>query len=233
MDVIINADDFGLTKGINEGILDAHINGVVTRATLMMNGLAVDDAIQLAKANPTLKVGIHLALTYGSPLLQQTESVLTNTDGTFKYASTDNSLSEKEVEQIRLEWHHQIKHFLESGLTLDHIDSHHHVHGWSDLKDVVLELSNHYKVPVRYTESLKAHPENLLTDSLFVGFYKKGVKMTLFEELSVLAVDSVEVMTHPAVVDEDLKRISSYADPREKETDILKSLSPLASMRLV
>src|ERR1700691_3292444 len=63
--LILNADDFGYTRGINEGIIRAHRDGVLTSATLMANGAAFDDAVERAKANPTLGVGCHLVLTGG------------------------------------------------------------------------------------------------------------------------------------------------------------------------
>src|SRR5215467_5847969 len=64
--VILNADDFGLTRGINEGIIRAHRDGILTSATLMANGPAFDDAVKLAKSNPKLGIGCHLVLSGGS-----------------------------------------------------------------------------------------------------------------------------------------------------------------------
>lgn len=233
MKVIINADDFGLSKGVNEGIIDAHNNGVVTRATMLMNGMAVDDAVRLAKTTPTLKVGIHLALSFGSPLNKEHTSKLVGENGKFKFTSIEQALNPLEQEQVKLEWHTQIEAFLKTGLELDHIDSHHHVHGWADLKDVVLSLSQEYGVPVRYVETLKDYPDNLLTEFLWLGFYKDGVKEGIFEELSKLSYDSVEVMVHPAVVDDQLRQVSSYTDDRERETILLKSIKPNSGMILI
>lgn len=65
MRIEINADDFGLTKGVTDGIIQAHQDGCVTSTTLMMNGLATDYAVEKALENPDLKVGIHLVLTWG------------------------------------------------------------------------------------------------------------------------------------------------------------------------
>lgn len=65
MRIEINADDFGLTKGVTDGIIQAHQNGCVTSTTLMMNGLATDYAVEKAAENPDLKIGIHLVLTWG------------------------------------------------------------------------------------------------------------------------------------------------------------------------
>lgn len=232
MKVIVNADDFGLTKGVNAGIIDAHKNGIVTRTTLMMNGHALDDALRLAKETPSLKVGIHLTLTFGHPLNKSSATELIDDNGKFKYTSIETSLTPKEVAQVKNEWHAQIDAFLDTGLTLDHIDSHHHVHGWEDLKDVVRELSAHYNVPVRCVDTLKDTPECLLTESLWLNFYKEGVKESLLKELTSLPYRSVEVMVHPAIVDDELRRLSSYSDLREEETRLLKSIDLVDGIQL-
>lgn len=233
MKIIVNADDFGLSEGVNEGIIDAHKNGVVTRTTLLMNGPAVDNAVELAKRTPTLKVGIHLALSFGSPLNKEHTHALIDSKGKFKYTSIEQSLTSSEKEQVKIEWRTQIEAFLKTGLKLDHIDSHHHIHGWKDLKDVVLSLSKEYDVPVRYVETLKAYPSNLLTEYVWLGFYKDGVREGFLSEVTKLPYDSVEIMVHPAVMDEQLKQLSSYTDDREREKEILKSVKPSEDMVLL
>ena len=65
--LIINADDFGLTGGVNRAIAEAHSRGVVTSATLMATGAAFDDAIARAKEKPRLSVGCHVLLVDGTP----------------------------------------------------------------------------------------------------------------------------------------------------------------------
>ena len=69
--LIVNADDFGFTRDVNAGIIEAHTRGIVTAATLMANGDAFDDAVQLAHANPSLDVGAHFVLIGGHSLLTQ------------------------------------------------------------------------------------------------------------------------------------------------------------------
>src|ERR1700685_4677998 len=64
-EVILNADDFGLTRGVNEGIIRGHREGILTSATLMATGPAFDDAVERALANPDLGVGCHLVLVGG------------------------------------------------------------------------------------------------------------------------------------------------------------------------
>src|SRR5256712_3264171 len=66
--LIVNADDFGLTEQVSRGILDAHREGIVTSTTLMANGGAFDAAVTLARRSPPLSVGVHLHLTQGAPL---------------------------------------------------------------------------------------------------------------------------------------------------------------------
>src|SRR4030042_5568247 len=66
--VIINADDFGLSPGVNRGILCGFRDGIVTSTTMMVNLPAFDDAVQIIKENPDLPVGIHLTLLWGKPV---------------------------------------------------------------------------------------------------------------------------------------------------------------------
>src|SRR5512141_57922 len=67
--LIVNADDFGLTTGVNRAIIECHQRGIVTSATLMANSAAFEDAVALAKQNPRLSVGCHVTLMDGEPLL--------------------------------------------------------------------------------------------------------------------------------------------------------------------
>src|SRR6266852_4510900 len=71
--LVINADDFGLTSGVNRGILESHQQGVVTSSTLMACGARFDEAAALAAQAPTLSVGCHVVLVDGSPLLNETQ----------------------------------------------------------------------------------------------------------------------------------------------------------------
>ena len=67
--LIVNADDFGFTSDVNEGIVEAHTHGILTATTLMANGPAFEDAVRLAKAHPSLDIGCHLVLVGGCSLL--------------------------------------------------------------------------------------------------------------------------------------------------------------------
>ncbi|WP_106496102.1 chitin disaccharide deacetylase [Lentibacillus sp. Marseille-P4043] len=224
MKVLFNADDFGLTKGVTDGIIKAHINGVVGATTIMMNGYAVDYAVTQAKQHPSLKVGVHLVLTWGKPLRNDVPNLVTS-DGTFIYKNTFRDMPYPNVDQVEQEWRTQINAFLKTGLPLHHLDSHHHVHGWEPLKKVIIKLAAEYDVPVRYVESLADHHDILLTDTLWVDFYGDGVNENVFEELRTLNVNTVEVMTHPAYIDDELLQVSSYLDKRKEELGLLCKLA--------
>lgn len=223
MKILFNADDFGLTKGVTDGIIKAHTDGVVDATTLMMNGLAYDYAVAQAKKHPTLKIGIHLVLTWGKPICREVPDLI-NQHGFFKFTSGFTTMCSPNIEQVENEWEAQIDRFLATGLPLHHIDSHHHIHGWYPLKEVVIKLAKKYNVPVRYVDSLKDHHELLLTEMLWIDFYDDGVTEHIFSELKELDVKSVEIMTHPAYIDDDLRKVSSYVEVRATELDILCSL---------
>lgn len=220
MKVLFNADDFGLTKGVTDGIIKAHTDGVVTSTTLMMNGYEVDYAVEQAKLHPSLKVGVHLVLTWGNPISNAVPDLITS-NGTFKYKNTFHTMDHPDVEQVEKEWKAQIEAFLKTGLPLHHLDSHHHVHGWEPMKEVIIKLATEYNVPIRYMESLANNKEILLTEKLWLNFYNDGINEDIFDELYELNVNSVEVMTHPAFIDNHLRQASSYLGKREEELEIL------------
>ncbi|HLR61514.1 MAG TPA: ChbG/HpnK family deacetylase [Lentibacillus sp.] len=224
MKVLFNADDFGLTKGVTDGIIEAHEDGVIGSATMMMNGHAVDYAVSQARKHPSLRLGVHLVLTWGKPVSHHVPG-LVNEDGDFRYKNTFFEMEPPNIKEVEMEWRAQIEAFLNTGLKLHHLDSHHHIHGWVPLKEVIVTLAHDYNVPVRYVDSLKEHPEILLTESLWPNFYGDGANVDVFDELKELNTRSVEVMTHPAYID-DLRSISSYLEKREEERKILCQIVP-------
>ena len=135
--LIINADDFGLTAGVNRAIVEAHEHGVVTSATLMANGPAFADAIALARSRPGLGVGCHVLLVDGAPLLDAT-AVRTlldrgNSSGpVFREGITRFGalalLGRLDENEIEAEATAQIRKLQAAGITVTHIDSHKHTH---------------------------------------------------------------------------------------------------------
>jgi chitin disaccharide deacetylase len=136
--LIINADDFGLTKGVNRAIVEAHERGIVTSTTLMANGSAFDDAVSLAQSRPRLGVGCHIVLVDGVPLVQETgthslldPSSTTRTprfrEGISKFAGLA-LLGRLAPDEIEAEAAAQIGKLQSSGIAVTHLDSHKHTH---------------------------------------------------------------------------------------------------------
>lgn len=132
--LIINADDFGLTAGVNRAIIEAHQRGVVTSTTMMANAGAVEDAVARART-VRLSVGCHAVLIDGAPLLPpQSVSTLVADgrgahfhDGWLGFAS--RALRRRfDPDQLAAEVEAQIRRIQQTGLTVTHVDSHKHVH---------------------------------------------------------------------------------------------------------
>jgi hopanoid biosynthesis associated protein HpnK len=129
--LIVNADDFGLTAGVNRAIVEGNRQGIVTSATLMANAQASAAAIDLARSQPGLKTGCHVVLIDGVPLSANLPS-LTNGSARFRsslkvfaIAAVRKKLAAEEIER---EVEAQVRKLQSSGITLTHVDSHKHTH---------------------------------------------------------------------------------------------------------
>ncbi|QIK70518.1 chitin disaccharide deacetylase [Erysipelothrix sp. HDW6C] len=231
MKVIINADDFGLTSGGNKAIIECHKNGILTSTTLMANTRYTEEAIALAKENPSLGVGVHMVLTTQSPLLK-THKTLVNEEGRFKY-SIDTIDEAIDLDEVFAEWDAQIE-AIKQHLDITHLDSHHHVHMHPILRPVTEKLAAKHGVPYRSRES--ELPTQVKVNEYF---YKDGVTRDFFVDLFTdKDYEAVDVMTHPAYVDDYLESISSYTHWRKDELDImcdpsLKALADANGIELV
>lgn len=224
MKLIVNADDFGYSRGVNFGIIDSYQKGIVTSTTMMMNMPAMEHAFELAKENPGLGVGIHLVLTCGSPIRDDVPS-LVNEKGEFHHIREIFSYAEET--DIEREFSSQIERFLSTGYTPTHIDSHHHVHTHELVLPIVLRLAERYHLPVRkFTEDplkMESFRRVKSTDLFLYDFYGDHLTYEMFEQLlsDVKECQTVEMMCHPAYLDTELLTGSSYALPRAKEVSIL------------
>lgn len=129
--LIVNADDFGLTSGVNRAIARANRDGIVTSATMMANARAFEEAVQLAQSQASLKTGCHVVLIDGESLRAHA-STLTDTSSRFRSSLKDfasaavrKQISQAEIEQ---ETEAQICRIQASGLNVTHVDSHKHTH---------------------------------------------------------------------------------------------------------
>lgn len=128
--LIVNADDYGHSPGISLGIRQAHLEGIVTSTSAMMNRpLAPAELTIAARACPNLGIGVHLVLTAGKPLLDASKvSTLVRSGGEFhKLSGFVDHLKGIDLDQVWAEWNAQVEKFVRHyGKNPDHLDSHHH-----------------------------------------------------------------------------------------------------------
>ena len=198
--LIVNADDLGRTAGINQGIVDAHRRGVVTSATLMVNFPYAAAVPALSAANPGLGVGLHVAL-----------NGLTG-------ASSREVLDEARAQLARF------RTIMKRDPT--HFDSHHHSHREVPAALLaLLTLGRETGRPVRAASpevGERLRREGVPTTDRFVeGFFDRGVTLEVLLGIIDGVRGTTELMCHPAVVDEELRTTSSYAEMRSRELEVL------------
>ena len=131
--LIVNADDFGRSPAINQAVVRAHQEGILTSTSLMVNEAGFDQAVKLAKENPRLGVGLHLTLLMGrSALPPERIPGLVNERGDFSESPVGAGMNyffkPSLREQLRAEIHAQCEKFHSTGLPLDHVNGHLHLH---------------------------------------------------------------------------------------------------------
>jgi predicted glycoside hydrolase/deacetylase ChbG (UPF0249 family) len=126
--LIVNADDFGASRGLNRGILECHTRGVVTSASLMVTGRAVHEAVAISRDYPRLSVGLHWDV----------------------WGEGERQFDIADVSAVRREFYRQVEEFHRlMGRMPSHIDSHHHLHRRPELLPVFRELVEPLAVPLR------------------------------------------------------------------------------------
>lgn len=244
--LVINADDFGFTPDVNEGIVEAHREGILTATTLMANGDAFEDAVERARSVPTLDIGCHLVLVGGASLAT----------GRRLPASIPQLLGALARRQIRAydELRLQILRILEAGIQPTHLDTHKHTHLAPPVLDAVARLAEEFGIgwvrrpfdfPLRarraaapfarqwtsraagllrprFHRVLEAH--HCRTTDHFAGFQITGRFRTreLVELLLALPEGSTELMCHPGRCGDALSRAPTrLKESREAELEAL------------
>jgi chitin disaccharide deacetylase len=149
--LIVNGDDFGLHTEINQGILYAYRNGILTSASLLANGEAFEEASAIARQEPGLETGVHLALTQLAPCLPGSHvSALLEGDGRFPNnpmaVLKKLSLGQIPEEQIEAEFRAQIERVRAAGLNISHLDGHQHVQVFPSAAGIVAQLAREYGI---------------------------------------------------------------------------------------
>lgn len=250
--LIINADDFGISRGVNIGIIEAAEAGVITSASTIVNLPGFADALDRAQSCPSLSLGLHLNFTVGRPLTAARSLTRRNT-GEF-YALpvlvARASLGLLDASEIARECLAQIDRMIESGFPPTHLDSHRHVHAHPAISATVARAAASrgvFRVRVP-NEPLRVNARDwratlkkvglLICASLsgqapaadranhFVGVSLQGGRSfatRLFALIPQLPAGTTELMTHPGYADSSLAALDSYTQGRETELRVLCS----------
>ncbi len=213
--LIVNADDFGVTESVNEGIIYGFKNGIITSTSLMVNRPYAKEAAQMAKdlstgrqEIPSLGIGLHFTVYDGNNQIIRGDEKLS-----IFFSSREN------LEKAITQFLNQIERFRElTGKMPDHIDGHHHAHKVPEFLPFIKEFSFKNKIPLRAIGPVKfidkfsdvLHPEYNSVENL-VQLLK-----TLPEGIS-------EIMTHSGFSSDELRKVSSLSDQREAELKTLTS----------
>lgn len=138
--LVVNADDFGFTKDVNEGIVHAHQNGILTSTTMMANGTAFDHAVELARDTPTLDIGCHLVLVGGASVAEPGRP-LPKTVGSMMAAVATGRL------RVYEELEAQVRRILDAGVDPTHLDTHKHTHLFPPVLEAVARISVEFEIP--------------------------------------------------------------------------------------
>jgi len=226
--LIVNADDFGRTPGVTDGTLEAHRNGIVTSATVMVLERAAAEAIRQARERaPRLSLGLHFVLTGGGPPAAAPAWVARLAPGGRFVRRAQELPRELSAEEVRRELEAQIAIFEAlAGRPPSHLDSHHHVALHSGVAPVFSQVARQKGLPAR---GASASARDALRqagvsvpDHFLDGFYAEGATAANLRALLAHLPDGVsELMCHPGFTDQPLLASSSYAKEREREVEIL------------
>ena len=225
MKLIVNADDYGMSRGVNLGIIEAHKNGIVTSTTLMVTMPEVDHGLLLARDCPNLGIGLHLNCTLGKPLTDCKSLIRDNGDFYKPRENPNQALFDEE--EIYREFSAQYDLFVRQvGRKPTHLDSHLYAHQvYPKAKAAALRLANEKGIAIREFQADGYEP------TVFYGDFKYKDGDTMDQMMEKLVGDDtpihsseiVELMCHPAYIDNDLFILSTYTVGRIKELDILTS----------
>jgi chitin disaccharide deacetylase len=150
--LIVNADDFGLTEQVSRGILDAHWEGIVTSTTLMANGGAFNAAVSMSHRAPRLGIGVHLNLSEGEPVSPALR-IPTLVDRTGRLHLSPGRLLQALVRRqvnlthVETELRRQITKIFSAGIMPTHLDGHKHVHILPGVSEIVIRLAQEFSIP--------------------------------------------------------------------------------------
>ncbi len=245
--LVVNADDFGFTPDVNQGIVEAHRNGILTATTLMATGAAFDDAVRWSKEVSSLDIGCHLVLVGEDPY-PRTVARLTR------------AVFLKQI-NVHQEFSTQVRKIVKAGITPTHLDTHKHTHLLPPVLDAVARISQEFQIPWvrrpfdipltpgsvsltkravskafgtvrgRFMRVLAAH--GCRSTDHFAGFQITGNynAQSLAQLIRTLPEGSTEFMCHPGVCGAELRGARTrLKESREEELRALTSVEVRAAL---
>lgn len=232
MRVVFNADDYGSHPRISRGIIEAMQRGVVRSTTVLAN-MVTDEEISWLANMPGISIGAHLNLTKGMPVTPFPRDFLNKHGGFSKeLIFSPEGGPVLPADAVREELNAQVSRLETGGFSLDHLDSHHHIHGFASVLDVIIELARDRNLavrptgpwmPVYLTAKGVRHPERLITG--FFGKNNIGEEhlMELLQDMLASGAPVAEVMCHPGFSDGLPEGHTGYREERELELQTLCS----------
>ncbi|SRX75904.1 ChbG/HpnK family deacetylase [Aequorivita antarctica] len=233
MKLIVNADDFGFSEEVNENIVKCHQKGIVTSATILSGGQKFEAAIQLAKENPKLGIGVHLAIDGPNNIGKKYATLLDPQTGEFY----EDVVAVKKIrngdfnfEELVSEYSLQIEKVKNEGITITHLDHHHHLHLYFPILKAVIEVGKKYKIPyIRPQKILYAannpFPKNIYR--LYHQFYLLNKYDTVDGYSSLIGCDENEMQTKfQSILNSNKKTIELVVHPLKENGEIDFLTSP-------
>ena len=228
LDVIVNADDFGWTKSCSLAILDAYEKKYIDTSTMMSTGAFFDEAVKLVKESGLKNyLGIHFDLTEGFPLTSEIrkDPFFCDSKGAFHmHVNRYKPLNKKQMEYVYEELNAQVNRFLETGLSIHHADSHHHIHTAPFIYPIFKKVMDAYGIKkIRIsrnigTMSFKKNIAKWLFNNLLIG--SQNAYSNFFGSFADFAETTVknrsglvEIMCHPDYNDQGHVVDRSKEDP--------------------
>jgi predicted glycoside hydrolase/deacetylase ChbG (UPF0249 family) len=250
--LVINADDLGISRGVNTGIMEAARAGVVTSASMLVNLPGFANALDRAASCAPLSIGLHLNLTLGRPLSKASSLTRPDTGEFYPLAVliTKASLGRLDAEDIAGECKAQIDRMTDAGFPPTHLDSHRHIHAHPAIFGAVRDAAasrglSRIRVPCEplrvnagdwratlkkaglliAARSTREMTDGGSTDHFFGLSLQGGQHFTsrLFHLIPRLPEGTSELMVHPGYADSSLARQDSYTKERETELAALCS----------
>lgn len=150
--LLVNADDLGWSRSVNDGIIEAHRDGIVTSTSVLAAGSAFEHAVESLASSPDLSVGVHLNIYRGVPVLPASRvATLLGPDGSFpgNWRITIRRLATGSIDlaQVEAEFSAAVERVMEAGITPRHLDSEKHLHHWPPVFDCVCRVARRYDIP--------------------------------------------------------------------------------------